>query len=64
MLNGALALTQMPARAAEAIAGLHWPPLAVLALVQHAAAVRGDRRAIVDRARGLGREPPQPSFSG
>jgi C4-dicarboxylate transporter, DctM subunit len=33
MLNGALALTQMPARAAEAIGMLSWPPLAVLALV-------------------------------
>jgi C4-dicarboxylate transporter, DctM subunit len=33
MLNGALALTQMPARAAEAIGTLSWPPLAVLALV-------------------------------
>jgi TRAP-type C4-dicarboxylate transport system permease large subunit len=33
MLNGSLALTQMPARAAEAIAGLQWPPLAVLAAV-------------------------------
>ena len=33
MLNGSLALTQMPARAAEAIAGLNWPPLAVLASV-------------------------------
>ena len=33
MLNGALALTQMPARAAEAVAGADWPPLLVLALV-------------------------------
>jgi C4-dicarboxylate transporter, DctM subunit len=33
MLNGALALTQMPARAAEMIGALALPPLAVLALV-------------------------------
>jgi tripartite ATP-independent transporter DctM subunit len=33
MLNATLALTQMPARAAEAIAALPWPPLVVLALV-------------------------------
>jgi tripartite ATP-independent transporter DctM subunit len=33
MLNGALALTQFPAHAAEAIGALPWPPLLVLALV-------------------------------
>ncbi len=33
MLNGALALTQMPARAAELIGALPWPPLAILAMV-------------------------------
>jgi tripartite ATP-independent transporter DctM subunit len=33
MLNGALALTQMPARAAEFVGALPLPPLAVLALV-------------------------------
>jgi tripartite ATP-independent transporter DctM subunit len=33
LLNGALALTQMPAHAAAAVAALDWPPLAVLALL-------------------------------
>jgi TRAP-type C4-dicarboxylate transport system permease large subunit len=33
MLNSALALTQMPARAAELISALSWPPVAVLAAV-------------------------------
>jgi tripartite ATP-independent transporter DctM subunit len=33
MLNSALALTQMPARAAELISALPWPPVAVLAVV-------------------------------
>jgi C4-dicarboxylate transporter DctM subunit len=33
MLNSALALTQMPARAAELVGALAWPPLLVLALV-------------------------------
>ncbi len=33
MLNGALALSQMPARAAQFVGELGWPPLAVVAMV-------------------------------